>query len=300
MNARPTRRIDECAVLRTRSLFGAIGAVALFVLMAGAPPARAQLWLAEAFPSHWLRGPERAAGAVIWSHGRSMDSEDSDVEVPPYLETLRDGGWDAFRYNRMRASDTLDASARGLAGEVHRLKQQGYRRIALAGQSFGAFVSLIAADSSEEVDAVIATAPAAYGSFSDYYEGWRSNATKLYPLMERVRRARVMVFYFHGDDFDPGGRGERTRAILAARKLPHVVIDQPPLLTSHWAAGSEAFATTFGACILGFLDAPDIVDGAHCEGQDFRQGPSAVVERGPDSGAPVATHGSGRRHMARN
>ena len=143
------------------------------------------------------------------------------------MGALRDGGWDTFRFNRMRASDTLAASARALADEVHRLKLQGYKQVALSGQSFGAFLSLMAADASDEVDAVIATAPAAYGSFSEFYDSWRSNATKLYPLLDQVRRARVMVFYFHGDDFDPGGRGERSRDILAARKLPHVVVDQP-------------------------------------------------------------------------
>jgi dienelactone hydrolase len=275
-----------------------IGAVTALLLVA-APAARAQLWLDEAFPSRWLRGPEKAVGAVIWSHGRSIDSEDSEAEIPPYVETLREGGWDAFRFNRMRASDALNASARGLVEQVHRLKQQGYRRVALAGQSFGAFISLMAADTSDEVDAVIATAPAAYGSFSDFYEGWRSNATKLYPLMEQLRRARVMVFYFHGDDFDPGGRGERTRDILAGRKLPNVVIDQPPQLTSHWAAASPEFAQTFGACILGFLDAAQIADGARCEGQTFWAGSTTIVELAP-AAATTAAHGAGSRPVARN
>ena len=68
----------------------------------------------------------------------------------------------------------------------------------------------MAADASAEVDAVVATAPAAYGSFDEFYDSWRLNATKLYPLLEQVQRARVMVFYFHGDDFDPGGRGDRS------------------------------------------------------------------------------------------
>ena len=281
-----------------RFLFGMIGAVAALLLIA-APGARAQVWLDEAFPSRWLLGPDKAAGAIIWSHGRSIDSEDSEVETPPYMETLRRGGWDVFRFNRMRASDSLNASARELAEEVHRLKQQGYLRLAVAGQSFGAFLSLMAADASDEVDAVIATAPAAYGSFSDFSDGWRSNATKLYPLMQQVRRARVMVFYFHGDDFDPGGRGERSRDILAARKLPYVVIDQPPLLTTHWAAASPEFDQTFGACILGFLDAEQVADGARCDGQAFWAGATTMVELAPDADA-AASRGGGTRPTARN
>jgi dienelactone hydrolase len=247
-----------------------VGFVALCIL--GGAPARAQLWLDPANPARPMLGPAKAEGAVIWSHGRSIDSEDSTAPTPPYMAALRDGGWDTFRFNRMRASDTLAASAKGLAEEVHRLKLQGYKQVALAGQSFGGFLSLMAADASDEVDAVIATAPAAYGSFQEFYESWRSNATKLYPLLEQVRHARVMVFYFHGDDFDPGGRGDRSREILAARKLPYVVVDQPPQLTTHWAASTPQFARLFGSCVLGFLDAAQVADGARCDGDKFWAG----------------------------
>src|SRR5260221_7142835 len=226
-----------------------MGAGPLALRIRVASPARAQLWCDPAYPGRSNLGPAKAAGAVIWSHGRSIDSEDSQAPIPPYMGTLRDGGWDTFRFNRMRASDTLAASARGLADEVHRLKLEGYKQIALAGQSFGAFLSLMAADASDEVDAVVATAPAAYGSFSEYYDSWRSNATKLYPLLEQLRRARVMVFYFHGDDFDPGGRGERSRDILSARWLGYAVLDQPAFLTGHLASSSGQFLRRYGTCI---------------------------------------------------
>jgi dienelactone hydrolase len=199
----------------------------------------------------------------------------------------------------MRSSDTLSASARALADEVHKLKQQGYREVVLAGQSFGAFLSLMAADASDEVDAVVATAPAAYGSFSEFYESWRSNATKLYPLIERVRRARVILFYFHGDDFDPGGRGDRSRDILAARGLPFVVVDQPPQLTTHWAAATPQFARLFGSCLLGFLDAPEVRDGARCDGDSFWAGspqPSPVHPAVAAAGSAQAATRQPQRH----
>jgi dienelactone hydrolase len=247
------------------------------------------LWLAPAFPSGQALGPQKARGAVVWSHGRSLDSEDSATPTPPYMSVLRDGGWDTFRFNRLRDSDTFENSTQGLVAEVRQLKRQGYRRVALAGQSFGAFLALMAADVSDEVDAVIVTAPAAYGSFSEFYTSWRDNATRLYPLLEEVRQARVMAFYFHGDDYDPGGRGERSDAILAARGLPHVVIDQPALLTTHWAATKPEFARVFGNCMLGFLDAASVSQGAACRGDTFWAGavaaqaarPAAVVTKGP-------------------
>src|SRR6202011_326150 len=95
-----------------------------------------------------------------------------------------------------------------------------------AAQAFGAFMAVMGADASDDVDAVVATAPAAFGSFDEFYESWRLNAIRLYPLLEGVKRARVMLFFFHGDDFDPGGRGERSRAILSERGPGFGVLDQ--------------------------------------------------------------------------
>jgi dienelactone hydrolase len=210
-------------------------------------------------------GPDQAIGAVVWNHGRSINTEDSDSPTPPYLRVLRDAGWEVLRFNRPRDGDTLTASTRRLVELVGQLKRKGYRRIVLAGQSFGAFLALMAADSSEDVDAVVATAPAAFGNFDEFYDSWHLNATRLYPLLERVKRARVMLFYFHGDDFDPGGRGEHSRAILAGRQIGYSVIDQPAFLAGHWASSTGLFLRRFGSCIRDFLDAEKIEGERVCE-----------------------------------
>jgi dienelactone hydrolase len=273
-----------------RFVFGLCGSLALL----GTAHAHGLLWLAPAYPGQPMLGPTRATGAVIWSHGRSVGSEDSTAPTPPYMAVLQAGGWDTYRFNRMRVADTLDNSARGLVAEVLRLKREGYRQVALTGQSFGGFLALMAADASNQVDSVVVTAPAAYGSFSEFYGSWRLNATKLYPLYQQVRDARVMAFYFHGDDFDPGGRGDRTRAILDARQLPHVVMDQPPLLTTHWAASTPQFAKLYGNCILGFLDALRVDHGATCNGDSFWAGSGAISPTHP--AATAAADGIAGEH----
>src|SRR5215471_6235527 len=212
-----------------------------------------------------LLGAERAMGAVVWNHGRSINDEDAESPTPPYLRVLRDSGWDVLRFDRLREGDTLSASTRRLVEQVERLRHEGYRRIVLAGQSFGAFLALMAADASEDVDAVVATSPAAFGSFDEFYDSWRMNATRLYPLLEQVKRARVMLFFFHGDDFDPGGRGERSRAILSERSIGFSVIDQPAFLIGHWASSTGLFLRRFGNCIRDFLDAEKIESERVCE-----------------------------------
>jgi pimeloyl-ACP methyl ester carboxylesterase len=232
-----------------------MSAAALALLALTPERAQAQFRLDPASSGETTIGPEAARGIVVWSHGRSVTSEDSLSPTPSYIAVLRQAGWDTFRFNRMRDSDTLPDSTRELVARVAQLRQQGYRRIVLAGQSYGAFLSLMAADASDDVDAVVATAPAAYGSFSDFYQTWEANATQLYPLLASIRSARVMLFYFHGDDFDPGGRGEHSKAILAAHHIDSLVIDQPAQLTGHWAASTGLFVRRFGACIRAFIEA---------------------------------------------
>ena len=215
-------------------------------------------------------GPAKAKGVIVWSHGRSINAEDSESPSPAYLTALRDDGWDVMRFDRMSHGDTLSDSTKRLVDYTAQLKHDGYKQVVLAGQSFGAFLALMAADSSSDVDAVIATAPAAYGSFDDFYDSWRLNATRLYPLLERVKRARVMVFYFHGDDFDPGGRGERSRAILSQRGLGYAVVDQPAYLSGHWASSTGLFLRRYGGIgyTMSHLHPEDLADPDECEDEE--------------------------------
>jgi pimeloyl-ACP methyl ester carboxylesterase len=214
--------------------------------------AAAQDQLVPAQDEASLLGAARAQGVVIWSHGRSLQKECSLVPTPDYISAFRSAGWDIFRLNRPSIIDTLPDSAAALAGEAESLKHRGYRRVVLAGQSFGGFISLIAAGRSDAVDAVIATAPAAYGSAQSNPFGYSLNAARLYDLLGAVRHARVALFFFDGDIFDPGGRAPIADEILRTRGLAHLVVDRPAGLPSHWASISPAFASQFGPCLVAF------------------------------------------------
>ena len=248
------------------------------VALAFAAAAHAQTVLTPAYPATPEFGSEKAIGAVIWTHGHSNEVEDSKSSTPPYVWNLHQGGWDTYRFDRMRDGDTLPESTRRLVEEVNKLKQDGYRSVALAGQSFGAFIALMAADESNKIEAVIATAPAAFGNFSEYYDSWRLNATRLYPLLGRIQTAKVVLFFFHGDDFDPGGRGDASSNALARRGVPFAVFDQPRGLTEHWAAGTEQFAQRCGGYLTGFLNnslTPS--DGVECQDGAGPPGPPGPV-----------------------
>lgn len=252
--------------------------------------ATAQIRLVPDTAAYSLHDPALASGAVIWSHGRSVNSEDSRSPTPPYIEDFRRQGWDAFRLNRMRASDSLEAGSAALAHEAHRLKLAGYRRVVLAGQSFGAFISLMAADESDDVDAVIATAPAAFGAIHEPHAHYRLNASELYPLLQRLHHARVVLVYFQGDDFDPGGRGPRSQEILSEGHIPHLVIDQPPTLSTHWAASTRQFAAEFAPCITDFVSSNAIANSARCKNIPASDQIAREAAAGPHQMAPAGSH----------
>lgn len=251
--------------------------------LAAVSPAKA-LGLDPAFPGAAI-GPAKAKGVVVWSHGRSINGEDYKSPSPSYLQALRADGWEVMRFDRPNRDDTLSSSSRRLAEYSTQLKHEGYKQVILAGQSFGGFLALMAADASADVDGVIATAPAAYGSFDDFYDSWRLNATKLYPLLEQVKHARVMVFYFHDDDFDPGGRGTESKKILAGRGLGWSVVDQPANLTTHWAASSGLFQRLFAGCIRNFADDAKLTGELKCS-PDWGRAPSAEMKLPPEFAEP--------------
>jgi hypothetical protein len=111
-----------------------------------------------------------------------------------------------------------------------------------------------------------------------------------------------MVFYFHGDDFDPGGRGDRSREILEGRGLGYAVVDQPAFLTGHWASSSGAFSRRFGSCVREFADDRNLSGELVCSPR-WGTMPSAELKLPPEltevrpqseaAASPVASTGSG-------
>lgn len=275
---------------------GFLGLLFAGAVAGAAVPADAQIRLNAAYGDGSLQGPGKSRGAVIWNHGRAVEYEDSTAPTPLYMKLLREAGWDVYRMDRMRVSDTLPNSSRVLAEHAEQLKQRGYRRVVLTGQSFGAFISLLAAGRTDQVDAVIGTAPAAFGNFSEAYDSYRDNATQLWPILRNVHSARVMLFFFHGDDFDPGGRGDQARTILAGRGIDNLIVDQPANLTGHGAANSGMFVRRFGACIDRFAEAPPKAGDPPCD-EAWGRSPSPGLLQASAGGAPppapsATTHGS--------
>jgi len=224
--------------------------------------ARAEPTMVAAWPERPILGPSVAKGVVLWSHGGGRGGSLSPN--PFYLEALALSGWDVYRLNRHSSEDATRLGAPALAERADALRAEGYRRVVLAGQSVGGWQALAAAARTDAVEAVVATAPAGHGK-RGVSDKWRLNASKLYGLLETMHPARVMLFFFAGDDFDPGGRGKEAAAILKARGLRHVIVDSPPGLRGHDVASSAGFAREFASCIAAFIAADPADDDVRCD-----------------------------------
>jgi pimeloyl-ACP methyl ester carboxylesterase len=252
--------------------------IALGILSA-AHTANAEAVIVPAFSDAAVKGPAQTPGIVIWCHGRSLTREDSTAPTPLYLKQFLSAGWDVVRFNRPRVEDQLPDSTAALVAKVHALKAQGYAKIVVAGQSYGGFIALGAADADPEIHAVIATAPAAYGSFFDSYESWQQNGSALFQLLDSLQHTRVLLAFFHGDDYDPGGRGIESERILERKGLPFWVLDQPRDMVGHLAANSGLFVQRYGTCVVNFVTAAADAPAPPCD--DELDAPSASLADKP-------------------
>jgi dienelactone hydrolase len=232
-----------------------------------------------AYPATALKGPQAAKGALIWNHGINsiLGREGAESPPPQFIGVFRDNGWDVFRLNRARMSEEPRSTADELLRRVHTLKQQGYAKVVLAGQSGGAWISLMAAGRSDEIHAVIANAPAYYGtSAGSVSMEFQKNAFVLYDHLDRIHRGRIMIAFFADDAYDPGGRAAKADEILARNSVSHLILDRPAELVGHGAGNSGLFMRRFGACALAAAG-----DGAVPRGDcqsDWGKAPSAELE----------------------
>jgi hypothetical protein len=228
------------------------------------PMARAEMWLEPAFPKDALKGPVTSQGAFVWSHGAGgIFLTDNSTFGPPFLAYLmRDSGWDVFAFKRTVLAQAPLQEARELKHQVALLKENGYRRIVLAGQSAGAWISVIAAGRLPDVHAVIALAPAHYGTDKPYYG---MNASALFDYLEDIKTTRVMLAFFNDDQYDPGGRGPRSEQILTAHAVPHLVIDRPAGFSGHGSGESGLFYRRFSDCWLAVVGDGPVPRQQDCE-----------------------------------
>jgi pimeloyl-ACP methyl ester carboxylesterase len=202
----------------------------------------------------WLnRGPQQAAGLIVWSHGY-MSGVDSTHNAPQgEVADFTIGGYDLYRFDREYIRDWA-ADAGTFVDAIRQARAMGYRRIVLAGQSAGAWVSLAATARGAAVDGVISIAAAHHGVVSKMTDVTRARSD--WQKMVRAIRPgpRILLVNFARDEYDVGGRMDDARAAFAAAGVDAVIIADPPGFTGHGAGTSNAFPRKYGTCIHDFIE----------------------------------------------
>jgi len=214
------------------------------------------------------KGPAEAKGVVYFINGLDSDNRTRDdyLAIYPYVYGLNThSGWDVIAAKFPNAegysTNAIPGTSLYLLQRVDALRAQGYKKIILAGQSWGAWVSVDAArrkGAEKHIDALLLTAPANYGT-----SVWQGKPNPYFALnkteyLENIKTVRVptAAIFFKNDEFDPGGRGPVTRDTFAANHVAAMVIDQPPGFDGHGGGWLPQFDYAYGGCLTSFLERP--------------------------------------------
>ena len=232
-------------------------------LACGQEPGNRFFWLERAFCDLPRNGPDRALGVVIWNHGMSGSTHSWRAPAPPAFRILQARGWEVIVLKRHHAAETMPGSTllrtvQRTLEEAAAARKLGYRKVALAGQSFGGYVSLEAIDTSPDLDAVVAFAPGV--RMSGPTGSLDPSITDR--ILRRAKVGRIAVVFPKDDElFGYVPRGESALAILGRRIVPYLLLDETSGLSGHGGGVTGRFALRYGLCLADFLSADTLPAG---------------------------------------
>lgn len=214
-------------------------------------------------PLHLRRGPQAARGALVWGHGYGGPDRDNRARpLPGFVSALNDAGWDVLRFDRHPGDDGLHSALPRLVSGLAALREAGYQRIVLGGQSRGGWQAIMAAaDRPDWVEAVIATAPAAHGEASrpNSLSAALDDFRRLLAGLPIAGGPRLLVALFDGDDYDPDPerRAQVLEALARERSAPTLALWPQGDISGHNAAHGWRFTRLFAGCVLTLVQAPE-------------------------------------------
>lgn len=213
--------------------------------------------------------PKHHKGAVVYMPGYSPDDpiEETDGSIPGYLKRLHEMGWHAYKLytvHEHRSVLTLDKQVEALRRLIQGLKQRGFKRVILTGQSAGGWLALYAAAYAPEVDGIVAATPSRYGSrvnnMGSGNQSFGQSTGATLRLLRKVRDTRVVLAFFDGDPWEPAERAGQVEALLARTGLRSIVLDHPEGIYGHHGAWSEAFRDLYTECLDRFFQGENMTE----------------------------------------
>ena len=220
---------------------------------AATPPSLPNIGRLRPEPYWENKGPQAAAGLIVWSHGYFLGIDATTTAPQGQVAYFTAAGYDLYRFDREYIRD-WPGDATALTDAVKQAKAMGYRRVILAGQSAGGWVSLAATMRGAPVDGVISVSAAHHGEVKDMRDVSVARS-EWQQIVKAIKRGpRIVVVNFADDSYDVGGRMEDARAAFGASGVDAVVISSPEGFKGHGAANSNTFPRKFGACLHGFIE----------------------------------------------
>jgi pimeloyl-ACP methyl ester carboxylesterase len=203
---------------------------------------------------YWsVRGPQRATGLIVWSHGYMAGKNSTESAPQPWIGRFTNLGYDLYRFDREWIND-WPGDATALADAVAKARQLGYRRILLAGQSAGAWVSLAALQRGAPVDGVVSISAAHHGEVTKMQDPTRARSEWQHMIEALKAGPKVVLVNFADDAYDVGGRMADARSAFAKSGVEAVIVDAPGGFKGHGAGGDFSFVRKFGPCIQAFIE----------------------------------------------
>lgn len=237
------------------------GLMAMNSMRCGQQPGNRFYWMERAFCDLPIHGPDKARGIVIWNHGLSGTRVAYAAPAALALRLLQLRGWDVIKNNRhnLAEANVQESLSRSVERTLEMLtvhRSLGYKKIVLAGQSFGGLITLEAAETSGDIFAAVAMAPGVTTATG------RLDTAMTDRILKRAKTERLAVVFPKDDQlFGNLVRGESAEKILAARNAPYLLLDETSGLTGHGGGTGGNFALRYGLCLAEFLSAPSLPPG---------------------------------------
>jgi len=218
-----------------------------------APPVLQAIGRLHAEPYWDNAGPQKAAGLIVWSHGYFLGIDATATAPQGQVAYFTGNGYDLYRFDRQYIRD-WPGDASDLVDAVRQAKAMGYRRVILAGQSAGAWVSMAAIMRGAPADGVISVSAAHHGEVKNMTDVSRARSEWQQVVKAIKPGPRLVVVFFKDDSYDVGGRTGDATAAFAASGVQAEVIAYPEGFTGHGAGNGPAFPSKYGACIYAFIE----------------------------------------------
>ncbi|WP_431857707.1 hypothetical protein [Azospirillum sp.] len=195
--------------------------------------------------------PADGQGIVVYSVEAGSPAAPS-----PLLRRVQAGGWD-LAINPVSADAGRERDdANALIARVQGLKAQGYRRVVLAGEGGGGWVSLLANSSFQSpehgsgIHAVIALDPHAISAAE---ADRRLQQYTFINVLKTQDPTRLALFVYEADPDEAETLGAALPLIVAVRTPVHHVAVEPGSAGTADGPRSGAFAERYGPCVLALL-----------------------------------------------